>query len=424
MLSYRLVFLLSFVTFCWGVNVTAQTVPVQTAPVQSQPITQPRIQQPPIQQLPIQAQQMQTPPFGTQGGTSVYQNPPQPTGQPAAPSAVQQPVLRVAASNPAPAGQSVPLYAPNGTNQTPQVTPQIIPSDTGQGIPQGMSHVGRAEPANRVVPFFLNAAEQQELDEFLARWEKYSADIKRYDVEFNMMVYDPTIPGAVPNVPYQTTFGDFKHIANPMRYVYEIEGEWRNGEKTKRDDDKNPHIFAEKIIINEKSVFKYEYNSKTVYQINVAPEMIGKGIADSPLPLIFGAKADELKRRFSMKIIPRPDDTIWLIARPLLIEDQQEFKELEILINKQTLHACGLKQWDINNKAYKVYELKTPKINTRLQAVFEDLKAHFTPEVPRGWKHEVHDWTPQPPPVAAAPQPQMGNPMPPQNRNEVPLYQR
>jgi len=456
MLSYRLILLLSFTAFFWGANVAAQTVPAQTVPMQTQPIPQQRIQHQPIQQQPlqvqpiqaqqIQAQQIQAPPFGTQGGSSVYQNFPQTTGQPGQsvnPQVAQQPGMqqpgwqqpvRVATSTPAPTGQSVPLYTPGVPNQPPQVAQP----GTGGGISQGMSHVGRAEPANRIVPFFLNAAEQRELDEFLARWEKYSGDIKRYDVEFNLMTYDPTIPGAVPNVPYQTTYGDFKYIANPMRFVYVIEGEWRNGERIKRDEDKAPHIFAEKIIINEKSVFKYEYNSKTVHQINVPPEMIGKGIADSPLPLIFGAKADELKRRFSMKIMPGPkDDMIWLIARPLLVEDQQEFKELEILINRQTLHAGGLRQWDINNKAYKVYELRNQKINARLHAVFDDLKAHFTPDVPRGWKNDVHDWVAQPQsqphlPAAALAQPQMGSPIPPQmpqqmpppNRNEVPLYER
>ena len=420
MLSYRLVLLLLLAAFCWGADVTAQTVPAQLVPVQSPPMSQQRIQQIPLQQQPIQAQQMQTPLFSTPGAPSVYQNLSQPSEQSAVPPNMQQPGFRVATSTPAPAGQSFPLYAPGGPSQ-PQ---QVAQPSTGQGIPQGMSRVGHAEPANKVVPFFLNAAQQRELDEFLSRWEKYSGDIKRYDVEFNMIAYDPTLPGAVPNVPAQTTYGYFKYIANPMRFVYEIEGEWRDGKKIERVEDKNPHIFAEKIIINEKSVFKYEYNSKTVYQINVPPEMIGKGIADSPLPLIFGAKADELKRRFSMEVRPGPDGMIWLIARPLLIEDQSEFQELEILVNKQTLHARALKQWDINGKAYKVYDLGKPRVNDRLQAVFEDLKKFFSPEVPWGWKHDVHEWTLQPPPVAGTVQPQMGNPMPPQNRNEVPLYER
>jgi hypothetical protein len=149
--------------------------------------------------------------------------------------------------------------------------------------------------------------------------------------------------------------------------------------------------------------------------------MIGKGIADSPLPLIFGAKADELKRRFSMKAVSEPNGTIRLFARPLLIEDQKEFKELEIMLDKN-LRAEGLRQWDINDKAYKAFGFKSTKIDDLLDKIGGDIKAFFTPDTPSGWKKEVHDWASQQPPAATAvPQPQVANP-PQQYRNETPLY--
>jgi TIGR03009 family protein len=343
--------------------------------------------------------------------------------------------IRVATNSPsysaAPVSSDQPLtlYAPAGANPIPpNVQPGVAPEP-----PQGMAHMGRSEPAYKIIPFFLNPAEQQELDAFLARWEKYSADIRRYDVDFNMHLYDPTIPGAEPNKANKVTFGYFKYNANPMRFAYVIEGEWQGNKKIKREGDKNPNIFAEKVIIDEKSVHQYDYNSKTVRQINVPPEMIGKGIADSPLPMIFGAKADELKRRFSMKIVSVPgrEDSVWLHARPLLIEDQQEFKQLEILIDKRTLHARGLRQWDINDKSYKVYELMLPVINPKIGPILEEIKTLFTPTIERGWKHEVVNWvvpaSPSPAvpsPAAAMPQAQIADPQSQPYRNEVPLYHR
>ena len=401
----------------------------QTVPFQTQPMTQPRVQQAPvqqgtIQQQPIQQQPIQAPPFGMQNSTSVYQQPSnisQPVAQPAAPQVPMgtnmMPPIRVAQAE-----QPIVLYNPTGTNQIPQNIQPIA----AQTPPPGMNHMGRSESANKVIPFFLSPAEQQQLDDFLTRWEKYSANIKRYDVNFNMFIYDPTIPGAQPNEPYKKTFGYFKYIANPMRFLFAIEGEWQNDKQIKRDGDKNLYIHAEKTMINEKSVYRYDYNSKTVIQINVPPEMIGKGIADSPLPLIFGAKADELKRRFSMKIEPIPgrDDLIWLHARPLLIEDQQEFKALEILIEAKTLQARGLRQWEINGKTYKVFELKSIKYNDRLASIMEDINTIFKPTVERGWKHEITDWVAQPPPTVALPQPQIGNPPQAPPRNETPLYPR
>ena len=403
----RPILFVSLFVLCWEVHLSAQTTPVQSQPMAQQQIQQPPVQRQVVQVQPIRAPQIQAPLFGTQNGPTAQQ--PQPTAQSAAPNVPvnTQPIFRVASANPAappPTGQSVPLYERGGANQVPLT---IQPPPTAQDIPQGMAHVGRAEPASKIVPFFLNPAEQQELDAFLARWERYSADIKRYDVEFYMFEYDPTIPGASPNEPHRISYGNFKYFANPRQFLYVVEGEFRDGKYIKRDGDKNPHIFAEKIIIDEKTVTKYDYNSKTVHQINVPPEMIGKGIAESPLPLIFGAKADELKRRFSMKVVNEQNDMIRLFARPLLVEDQKEFKEIEIILEKD-LRARGLRQWDINDKTCKTFRLHSTKINDKLDKIVSDIKSLFTPETPSGWKREVHDWVlQQPPPQSAVPQPQV-----------------
>ena len=423
MFSYRLLLLLSFAVLYGGINVSAQTFPGQFPPtaqpqVQQQQVQQPYIQQQQIQQgvvqqQPMQMQPMQAPPFGTH-----------PAAQPAAPQGpfglnVVQP--RVATTHPAPAGQQ--LYNPG----TIPRTQQVVQPGAAQGVPPGMQHIGRSEPEYRIIPFFLNAAEQQELDAFLVRWERYSTSIKRYDVEFNLLEYNPEIPGAKPNEAQRTSFGEFKYIANPMGFYYAIEGEWREGKPVKRDGDKNPHIFAEKIIINDKTVNKYDYNAKTVHQINVPSELIGKGIADSPLPLIFGAKADELKRRFSMKVETKPNGLIWLYARPLLIEDQQEFRELVIILEKD-LRAQGLLQHDINGKSRKVYELKSTRINPVMEDILDVFRRFLTPTTPPGWKRDIKDWVLQPPPAPAMPQmpiagpPPQQSPMPPPFRNEIPLY--
>ena len=461
MFSYRTTLLFLFATLCWGATVSAQTVhtPLQSVAQQSvaqQPAAQPQVQLQPIQVQPmqtqpvrvqpIQAPPMQMPPFGTQGGQPVHQISSQPMGQPVAgqvpmgtnvrqhtgqpnmgqpnmaqTNAGQQPP-RMAANpvTPPPMGQSIPLYDASGGNRAPltiqpgaaqPATPQPGIGSAVPGTPPGMQHMGRAAPENRIIPFHLNPAEQRELDDFLARWERFSASIRRYDVEFNLLEYDPTIPEAVPNVPHRTCFGHFRYISSPMRFLFVIEGEWRDNVKIRRDGDRNPHIHAERILITENAVFKYDYKAKTVHQINVPPEMIGRGIADSPLPLIFGAKADDLKRRFSMRVEHRQDARIVLYARPLLIEDQQEFRELVIMLERENLRALALKQYDINGMGYKVYELLHTRINDRLSNIFQDLADIFRSDIPRGWNHEVHDYpVAQPMPAPATPQMQVANP--------------
>ena len=444
MSPFRSIIVLSLVAFCWGANVAAQTFSFQPqqsaqsqqAVQQQQRIQQTPVQQQPIQQQPMQAQPMQTPLFGTQGTMQVQQQQPgqfQPMIQPGVPQGqpnmeqpnmgqpinMQQPVLRVATANPGqPVGQPpISLYAPSGTHPMPQTV-----QSGAQGIPPGMQHMGRAEPANRVIPFFLNPEEQRELDEFLVRWERVSATINRYEVNFNLFLHDPTNPNAQPKI----AFGYFNYNANPRRFVLAVEGEWQGEPRRQvRRDDRNPHILAEKVIIDERSVHQYDFNAQVVRQINIPPELIGRGIADSPLPLIFGARADDLKRRFSMRIMPVPgrDDLIWLHARPLLIEDQQEFKELEILLDRRNLTAVGLKQWDINGNTYRSFQLETPQINRNTP--FADFIRRFASDLPRGWRHEVVEWVApvpsSPPPVPSMQQPRVANP-PQHHQNEVPLY--
>jgi hypothetical protein len=60
------------------------------------------------------------------------------------------------------------------------------------------------------------------------------------------------------------------------------------------------------------------------------------------------------------------------------------------LIDRKTLHARGLKQWDVNGKAFKSYGLKKPTTNDRLQDVITHVRTFFTPDLPRGWRREVH----------------------------------
>ena len=393
-----------------------QTQPIQASPLYAQPLqAQPLQAQPmqtqPLQTQPMQAQPIQTPLFSVPG-TAAPQTPPSfpmvPIANPIAPVAapigtIPQPV-RVATANP-----SYPA-APVG-----QPTTQP---------PPGMMHMGHSAPANKIIPFALTPAEQYELDEFLARWEKYSGNIKQYEVDFNMFIYEPTVSDADPRRAQKTTFGYFKYIANPMRFVYEVEGEWQ-GNKQMKHGDKNPHIFAEKVIIDEKTIYKYDYVSKTRIKINVPTERVGETIDRSPLPLIFCARADQLKRRFSMKIVPDAGqpDRIWLQAKPLLLEDQQEFKELEILLDRRTLTAIGLRQWDINDKGHKAFEFRSPKTYNHIPDVIGIVKQWFTPTLERGWDEQVVDWgTLQPHP--AMPQPPTGqSPTQPPFRHEVPLYQ-
>lgn len=463
---------------------TYQAQPFQQQQLQQKQAQQNQLQQQPLQQSPIRMQTMQTPPKSiTHNGVTVYQNQqqsqeaagyansvpdrttpagfassyptgtamvatnrtdpqrqnPQPTTTtlyPPAPSAnpttVQQNAQPPQSQHQITAAYLATVANPNPAAEQNPIAQPIQPAQTAGPL----VHKGRAAPVSRIQPFILKPEEQQELDEFLARWENYSDKIKRYDVDFTSYYYDPTVIRANQadmSKPVQATFGFFKYVA-PSRFVFNVEGEWINGEKVKRSDqpDGKTKVYAEKILIDEKTVYYYDFNAKTVKQINIPADLIGKGIADSPLPLIFGAKAEDMKRRFFMKIVTaeqHKDSQIWLQARPKLIEDQAEFAQIEIRLDKKTLRATALKKDDINGKAYTVYVLSEPKINPPFSLDF--LSKFFNPDVPKGWKHVVEDFAvmqadlepkqPQGHPQTVPAQPH-GNIAAPVQRNEIPLY--
>ncbi len=431
----------------------------QMQPNQAQPIQQAPLQTPPksitLNGVPVQpnvqadnrtatpgygspysggAQVAQTNPLAQQG--SVYGLPAQrePQSQPTyQPQPVAGQPMYVAQGNPPVAGQ--PMYVAQGN---PPVAGQSVyaaqgnPSVAGQSVgqpavqpatgpgPEGRQYMGRSAPESRIVPHVLNPAEQKELDEFLVRWEQYSGSVKRYEVEFTSYEYDPVLNPD--NKPAYTTFGMFKYTA-PNRFVYHVEGQWVDGKQVKSGPKE------EKIIIDGNSIFEYSFKAKEVRQYNIAPELLSRGFADSPLPLIFGAKADEMKKRFSMKIVTRDeykDSQVWLEAKPLLIADQQEFLNLEIRIDKKTLRATALKKDNINGKAYTVYVLNDPMINSPI-----DFSRLFQPTTPFGWKLiVVDDKYLQAGPKPAEELPKTANPYPPTPQpqpnptpgNEIKLY--
>jgi TIGR03009 family protein len=456
-------------------NSQIKNQPLQNQPLQNPPML-PTTNPQPVTGITLQNPPMQTPPKNiTTNGVLTYQNQPttptqptqgfnspfptnltQPTNpnQPAYPTQPTNPNQPVYPTQPAnPAHPNHGLYQPTPTQPNPaQPYKQPLPTSAhGGGVgavtggagnnvtindPRGGvrvadanvgRHVGHSAPVVRVHPFILKPEEQRELDEFLLRWERYSETVNNYEVDFNAFYYDPTSPLSTPVTssdpqlkPLRIVFGYFKFVA-PRKFVYHVEGEWQQKERVKYiNHEITPNVFAEKTIIDGQSLFSYDFPAKKVTQYRMPPDVLNRTIANGPFPLIFGAKSDDMKKRFSMKIVTNPDyrdKEIWLWAVPLLQDDQQEFAKIEIRIDKRTLNAIALKRINSNEKSYTTYTLNNPRVNKFGAAA---LSVVFNPDVPRGWKLEIQDQvktninpTPNPTPITHTTQP---------TRREVPLY--
>jgi hypothetical protein len=145
-------------------------------------------------------------------------------------------------------------------------------------------------------------------------------------------------------------------------------------------------------------------------------EMKGKAISDGPLPFIFGAKAEQLKRRYWMRDVTptaHVGKQIWLEARPKFQQDAANFHKATVILNERTflpealqIIPPGIPVADDKVHAYTAFGFSDPMVNDPLAILKRDFA---TPLTPPFWKRMmVEDPAAQAenpaPPAGAAPQ--------------------
>lgn len=228
-------------------------------------------------------------------------------------------------------------------------------------------------------PFMLDARQQSDLDLFLKRWEEFSGKIKRFEIGFT------TYNNNLGETPF-STYGSFNYIA-PDKMSLHIQGEWLS--KTERKDGSR----QEKLIADGRAIYVYDFSKKVVKEMPLPPEMQGKTISTGPLPLVFGAKADDMKSRYWLRLVTpeaAASTQVWLEVFPRWAEDAAEFQRVILAVNKDTMVPAGMKVVDVNAKSYVDYafDAKSCKINSRLDEIASTWRELFT-EVPLGWKREI-----------------------------------
>jgi TIGR03009 family protein len=269
------------------------------------------------------------------------------------------------------------------TNVVPGTVP-VQPFYATQPLPPIQPNQPTPPPAPRE-PFTLTAAQEQELDAFLDRWEQHSLKIQRLEMSFLKYYFHDTTREQ--QTPTYITQGSFNYI-KPDRVLYSIEGAF---DQTTRKVDNSK--YQEKWLYDGRSIHEYNFNVKEVVETPLPPEYRGKGIADSPLPMIFGAKKDEMKRRYWMRLVTEPkyaNEQIWIEIYPRWRDDALEFRSLEMRVNNQTLVPIGFRKYDtgIARNDYAFFDVK---INSGLDKLIDVMTKLFKSDVPQGWKHVVRE---------------------------------
>jgi TIGR03009 family protein len=275
---------------------------------------------------------------------------------------------------------SNPSRGPVGTPTRPQdPAPGHQPAERVPGMhaPAGPSStpgtaVQPAAPGAARVPFQLTPQEQARVDAVLNEWERKTQDVRTFECKFAKLTYD-LVFGAQ-DKPASVDEGTIQY-AKPNQGLYEIVG---NG--------------AEKWCTDGKSFYQYKFGEKQVVEHVLGPEAQGTGFAHCPIPFIFGAKADDIKRRYWLRLITPAErrDEIWLETYPKTQADAANYGRVDVILDANSMHPKAIQVYHPGGKQRDVYSFGKPLVNDPLR-VFK--RGVFSGPVPFGWKKVLEPQT-------------------------------
>ena len=174
-------------------------------------------------------------------------------------------------------------------------------------------------------PIQLSPQEQAELDRALRDWEGSSSRIKTFSCVFDRKEFDPTHEGGVK--PRLVDKGQIEFEA-PDKGLFAIEGQQ-----------------PERWVCNGKSIFEFNYITKVITEHQLPPELQGKAIANGPLPFLFGSSAEDLKRRYFLKVITPAEarsEQVWITGFPRFQADAANFSQANIVLGLRNMQPIGL----------------------------------------------------------------------------------
>ncbi len=309
---------------------------------------------------------------GAPQGGAVY-------GPAVAPGAMQQGAGQPGVAQP---GAGGPAYQPVQGGQGVQV----------RQVPVGNSPVQTTAPAPPRAPFVLTPQQQAALDEILVKWEKQSDKISTFKCKFDRWDYDQAFGDPARGSLRSAGKGQIK-FKSPDHGMYRVdELNAFNQQNWAPQKDGLDHW-----VCDGAAIYEFDRPNKQLIQHLLPEQMKGKAIADGPLPFVFGAKADTLKRRYFLRDISPPNvagKEIWLEAQPKFRSDAANFSKVEIILTKADFMPYAMQMYLPAPGNRTVYQFADIVLNDPLSFFKGDFAA---PTTPLGWKKVVDDPAAQPP---------------------------
>ena len=268
--------------------------------------------------------------------------------------------------------------------------------------------VPNQQPVQQVAPPQpqpLTPEQQAALDRLLVAWEARNAAVTTWSCSFYKWEYNAWSPADAggERLAFSESSGEIKYAA-PDKGMFRVkESKQWNGE-TRRYEPRVGEA-GEHWVCNGESIYEFRHTDRQLRETKLPPEMRGKAISDGPLPFVFGAKAETLKRRYWMRLITPADtkDQFWLEALPRFQADAANFSKVELILQARDLMPFAIQIYKPGGQDRDVYQFdpRTNLIDKSLDLIRDFAK----PMTPFGYKYVLEDLQSQPAPGGQAAQP-------------------
>lgn len=257
-------------------------------------------------------------------------------------------------------------------------------------VPQ-QPQVAQPQPPAPRQPPALSPQEQAALDQLLAAWEARSAAVKTWSCTFRKWEYNAWSPADAQGerLAFAESTGELKYAA-PDKGLFRIKESKQWNPQTRRYEVRGGES-GEHWVCNGESIYEFRHTDRQLRETRLPPEMRGKAISDGPLPFVFGAKAETLKKRYWMRIITPPNatDQIWLEALPRFQADAANFSKVELILRSRDLMPFAIQIFKPGGRDQDVYQFDP---NTNLIDKGLDLFRDFAkPTTPFGYKYILEE---------------------------------
>lgn len=264
--------------------------------------------------------------------------------------------------------------------------------------------------------FPLQQDEQQYVEQLLDYWQQVSDKVKQYKCDFRRYEYDTGIvnirdPKTSQLFAHQIAAGQIR-FSTPGKARFETSqlAEFRgppNAEGGQADYEpvKGHSIWNRSIhecwVCTGEAVYDFDFKLKRSYETKI-PRQLQGNVVESPLPFLFGAKKDEIMKRYWVRYIPKYDtkpngekalveNMYWLDVYPKRIEDARMYSKIELVLNAEDFMPRSINMYSPNynprknNYSTRYFLFENRKINGRWQSFKDSMGYFIKPTLPLGW---------------------------------------